>query len=75
MNNAQAWSPFLYHTGRGSSSNRQTVTLASQQQEQMGASSSLVASTMEADGGHLDWTSDKLGDLLDTQWMMNADMN
>ena len=41
----------------------------------MGASSSLVASTMEADGGHLDRTSDKLGDLLDTQWMMNANMN
>ncbi|XP_066375815.1 transcription factor DIVARICATA-like [Miscanthus floridulus] len=76
MNNAQAWSPFLYHTGHGSSSNSQMATLAiGQQQEQMGASNSLVAPTMEADGGHMDWTSDKLGDLLDTQWMMNADMN
>jgi hypothetical protein len=28
---------------------------------------------MEADGGHLDWTSEKLGDL-DTQWMMKVDM-
>ena len=46
-----------------------------QQQEEMGASSSLVASTMEANEDHLDWTSDKLGDILDTQWMMNADMN
>jgi hypothetical protein len=52
------------------------ATLAiGQQQEQMGASSSLVALTVEADGGHLDWTSDKLGDLLDTQWMMKADIN
>jgi hypothetical protein len=52
------------------------ATLAiGQQQEQMGGSSSLVALAMEADGGHLDWTSDKLGDLLDTQWMMNANMN
>ena len=52
------------------------ATLAiGQQQEQMGASNSLVAPTMEADGDHMDWTSDKLGDLLDTQWMMNADMN
>jgi hypothetical protein len=76
MNNAQAWSPFLYHTSHGSSSNSQMVTLAiGQQQEQMGASSSLVAPTMEADGGHLDWTSDKLGDLLDTQWMMNVGIN
>ena len=40
----------------------------------MRASSSLVAPTMEADEGNLDWTSDKLGDL-DTQWMMKAGMN
>ena len=34
---------------------------------------SLVAPTMEADGGHLDWTSDKMGDLLDTRgWWMWA---
>jgi len=45
-----------------------------QQKEEMGASSSLVAPTMEADEGNLDWTSDKLGDL-DTQWMMKAGMN
>ncbi|XP_066369549.1 transcription factor DIVARICATA-like [Miscanthus floridulus] len=76
MNNAQAWAPFLYHTGHGSSSSSQMATLPiGQQQEEMGASSSLVAPTMEADEGHLDWTSDKLGDLLDIQWMMKADMN
>jgi hypothetical protein len=76
MNNAQAWSPFLYHTGHGSTNNSHMATLAiGQQQEQMGASISLVAPAMEADGGHLDWTSEKLGDLLGTQWMMNADMN
>ncbi|CAD6342908.1 unnamed protein product [Miscanthus lutarioriparius] len=28
MNNAQAWSPFLYHTGHGSSNNSQMATLA-----------------------------------------------
>jgi hypothetical protein len=28
---------------------------------------------MEADGVHLDWTSEKLGDL-DTQWMIKVDM-
>jgi hypothetical protein len=67
MNNAQAWSPFLYHTGHGSSNNSQIATLAiGQRQEHMGASSSLVAPTMEVDGGNLDWTSYKLGDL-DTQ--------
>jgi len=55
MNNAQAWSPFLYHTGHGSRSGSQMATLAiSQQPEQMGASSSLVAPTMKADGAHLD---------------------
>ena len=67
MNNAQAWAPFLYHTVHGSSSSSQMATLPiGQQKEEMGASSSLVAPTMEADGGHLDCTSDKLGDLLDT---------
>jgi len=76
MNNAQAWSPFLYQTRRGSISNSLTTTLAvDQQQEQMGASSSLVDPTTEADGGHLDWTSDNLRDILDTQWMINANMN
>jgi hypothetical protein len=76
MNNVQAWSPFSYHTGHRSRSNSQMGTLAiGQQQEQMGAGISLVAPTMEANGGQLDWTSDQLGDLLDTQWMMNADMN
>ncbi|EER94504.1 transcription factor DIVARICATA [Sorghum bicolor] len=76
INNAHAWSSVQYHTGHGSSNNIQMPTLAiGQQQEQMGTSSSLVAPTMEADRGHLDWTSDKLGDLLDTQWMMNMDMN
>jgi len=76
MSNAQAWSPFLYHTVHTSRSNSLMASLAiGQQQEQMGASSSLVAPTMEADGGHLELTSDKLGNLFDTQWMMNADMN
>ncbi|RLN11744.1 myb-like protein H [Panicum miliaceum] len=72
-NVAQVMSPPLHITGQASSS--QTATLPNGPPQQMGASSSSTAPSMEGAGSHMGWIGDQQGDFFANPWIMNLHMN
>ena len=74
MNNlAQVTSPLPHITGQAG--NSQTATLANGSPQQMGASSSSTAPSMEGAVSQMGWIGDHQDDIFANQWIMNMHMN